>query len=410
MSYNAIVSKIKVAPHPNADRLQLGYVRGARVVVSLETQDDQLGVFFPADGQISAEFATAHDLVARKDAQGNRAGGFFETNRRVRAQNLRGVRSEGFWVPLSYFEFTGYDVTQLTEGMEFDTLNKIPICNKFYTKATLSVINGKKRVRFNVDMPEHGETAQFRFVDVPTGAYVSVSEKEHGTSFRYGYVDTFTPRKWWQRLFSRSEYVIKKEYVLGTRRAILGKKNEQEFTGGYYGNGDPYTIAPAKLHGKLKPNEIVYGEVVGFLKIGAALFTQNAAKLPDVKKQYGENVVFKYGCLPGESKLKVYRIVQDGRDLSRFEIERRCEELGVEMVRELDSLVFDGDRDALNARVEALLEGPSTFDDSHLREGVCLRIESPHGIRIVKAKSWTFGVLEGYIKDDENYVDAEEVA
>lgn len=417
MSYQAYIAKIATSPHPNADKLQVGFVCGAQVIVGLDTQDGELGVYFPSDGQLSKEFAEANDLVVRKDDQGNKiGGGYFDDKRRVRAQNFRGVKSEGFWVPLSYLAFTKFDLTKLKEGDAFEKLGDVPICNKYWTKATQAAIAGKKKIKFNVDMPEHGETTQFRFIQVPRDAVIHVTEKEHGTSFRYGNVMTHTPvtnklHKFWRWCRGiKSDFISRREYVLGTRRAILPKVGELEYGGGFYGNGDPYTIAPKLLYGKLKDNEIIYGEVVGYLKTGSPLFTQDTEKLPEIKKLYGKTMEFSYGCIQGESRLRVYRIVQNGRDLTWYEVQARCQELGVETVKHMETIAYTGDRDALNATIATMLEGPSLVDERHMREGVCLRIESKEGMKIVKAKSWSFGVLEGYLKDNENYVDAEEIA
>lgn len=417
MSYQAYIARIKTSPHPNADRLQVGFVCGAQVIVGLDTEDGELGLYFPSDGQLSKEFAEANDLVVRKDENGNKLNNaYFDEKRRVRAQGFRGVKSEGFWVPLSYLNFTKYDVTKLKEGDSFDTLGGIPICNKYFTKATQAAIAGKKKIKFNVDMPEHGETTQFRFVMVPRDAVIHVTEKEHGTSFRYGNVMTHSPyTSWWDKLrkklgLLKGDYRSERKYVLGTRRAILPKTSELDYGGGFYGNGDPYTIAPKKLYGKLKEDEIIYGEVVGYLQTGASLFSQNTSKLPEIQKQYGTDMTFSYGCVEGEARLRVYRIVQSGRELSWYEVQARCRELGVETVLFMETLVYKGDRDELNAKIATMLEGPSLVDPRHMREGVCLRIESPEGIKIVKSKSWSFGVLEGYLKDNETYVDAEEIA
>lgn len=415
--YQAVIAKISTAPHPNADRLQIGYVCGSRVIVGLDTKDGEVGVFFLSDGQLSNEYANANDLVIRKDENNVKiGGGYFDEKRRVRAQNFRGVKSEGLYMPLKSLEFTGYDLSKLKVGDMFDELNKIPICNKYYTKATLNAIKNGKRTskKWLVDMPEHYDTAQFRFVHIPEGSVIHISEKEHGTSVRYGNVlvkrDKSLLGKLWAKLTGGSTVSERYEYVLGTRRALLPKTNEYEFGGGYYGNGDPYTLAPSKLYGKLKEGEIIYGEVVGYLKTGAPLFTQNTKHLKDIKSAYGEDMVFSYGCVEGNARLRVYRITQNGRDLSWFEIQNRCEELGVETVHHIETLVFDGDRNALNAKVEALLEGQSFLDHRHIREGVCLRVENKDTLRSCKAKSWTFGVLEGYIKSDDNYVDLEEIA
>ena len=59
--YNAYITRIKnLHRHPNADRLQIGECFGNAVIVSMEYEDNQLGVYFPSDGQLSVEFADAN--------------------------------------------------------------------------------------------------------------------------------------------------------------------------------------------------------------------------------------------------------------------------------------------------------------------------------------------------------------
>ena len=68
MAYVAYVTKLtNVRPHPNADRLQLGDCFGNTVCVNLDYVDGQLGVYFPTDGQLSAEFCEVNNLVRKKD-------------------------------------------------------------------------------------------------------------------------------------------------------------------------------------------------------------------------------------------------------------------------------------------------------------------------------------------------------
>lgn len=93
----AIIAPITVSKHPNADRLQLGSVFGSQVVVGMDVKSGDVGIFFQEGLQLSDEYAKANDLVRRKDADGNAAGGFFEENRRVRCQKFRGTKSEGYW-------------------------------------------------------------------------------------------------------------------------------------------------------------------------------------------------------------------------------------------------------------------------------------------------------------------------
>ena len=118
--YKGTVLRIKnVRPHPNADRVQLATCHGNQVVVGLEVEEGHMGVYFPADGQLSHEFCHANNLY--REASLNKfpeeKGGMFDSNRRVRAQKFRGEISDGFWVPLHYFGFiqvSGLDV----EGFE----------------------------------------------------------------------------------------------------------------------------------------------------------------------------------------------------------------------------------------------------------------------------------------------------
>ena len=64
--YNAYITRIKnMHRHPNADRLQIGECFGNAVIVSMEYEDNQLGIYFPSDGQLSVEFAEVNNLLYR---------------------------------------------------------------------------------------------------------------------------------------------------------------------------------------------------------------------------------------------------------------------------------------------------------------------------------------------------------
>ena len=71
MSYNAYVCKIKnLRKHPNADRLMLGECFGNTVCVDTSYEVDELGIYFPTDGQVSPEFAEINNLLRKKDENG----------------------------------------------------------------------------------------------------------------------------------------------------------------------------------------------------------------------------------------------------------------------------------------------------------------------------------------------------
>lgn len=457
MSYQAVIAPIHVRPHSNADKLLLGLCRGNQIVVGLDTKEGELGCFFPDGGQLSQDFCDANDLIARFDDQGKKiGGGFFDHKRRVRAQAFRGEKSDGFWVPLTQLSWTGVDTSTLTEGMAFDELNGKPICNKYITQATQRAANAassgdprKPKSKSHTEMfPMHFDTPQFRdeVYRLKAGDTIYVLLKMHGTSQRYGHVldEVEIPlgrvdRAWnwtlgklsyfrkFRRLYTKWKRQPKTQegwrHVTGTRRVIRRDMSES----GYYG-GETFrenVIAPIK--GQLKKGEVLFFEVVGWTEGGGYIMaTQSLAKLTDkkwkpLKKKYGETMAYTYGCPPGTCKMFVYRIAittPDGLsiDLPWPAVKKRCAELGINHVPELDTILLtdtpsanEKTMEALRRRMDALVEGEDPIGQSHIREGVCLRVD--HGEltpMICKLKSHTFLILEGVLKDSDDYIDREE--
>lgn len=464
MAYEAIVARIHTRPHPKADRLQLGTVCGHQVVVGLDTKDGELGVFFPADGQLSDEFVRANELYSKSamDKLGllyteNHKFGFFSERRRVRAQSFRGEKTDGFWCPMDYFRWTHASkasVELLPEGYTFVELNGHAICNKYETPATKRAQSNLigRRQRENKCFPKHDVTKRFHYVSdkIPADAVIYITEKLHGTSGRYGYVldenplpawrlflNRFLPRKW--RVVPSREY----RYLNGSKNVIL----EKSTGAGYYGTNDFRYRAIEGV--TLKKGEVIYFELVGWVVANSCRAVHYSAadqaactlcskttvrpimdsqpikeELKDVRKQYGEQMHYRYGQPEGTCDIYVYKIIhmnEDGEaiDLSWPQVKARCKELGLKHVPELLTVLninmpnpaYDGlDPGTLESVVARLTEGPSTLDASHIREGVVLRVESEQGIEYIKNKSWTFGVLEGYLKSDDLYVDTEEAA
>lgn len=421
--YEAIVAVAKVSPHPDPEThsLAVADVLGYTVIVGRDTPEGLLGVYFPTDGQLSAEYAAANDIVRRKDANGNAAGGLFDENRKVRSQTIRKVRSEGYFAPLSSLAFTG-DVSHLKQGDRLTEVNGVPICNKWVAKATRA--QGASRAK-NVDRKnewffKHVDTEQFRFAAdlIEPGSMIHITEKLHGTSARHAKIwdktNVTTGRWWWKR--TREVETI--ENLVGTRNVILGKS-----TGvGYYGDGDAdFRRKVADTHiDNLHVGEIVYGEIVGYLPSGQAVMGgHDTSALKDKKllKQYGSVMHYSYGNPVGQNTFYVYRITHttyDGHqiELPWWQVKARAAELGLLCVPEIEEpYIYTGVVESLKGHVASLLEEPSILDASHIREGVVLRVESPNGrTKFLKSKSFSFGVLEGYQKESDDYVDTEEVA
>lgn len=99
--YKAIIAKIdSIEPIEGADRIVKASILGSNVVVSSDTKEGTMGIFFGVDGQLSEEYATRNNLIRKKDADGNNIGGFLEDNRRIRCLKLKGVKSDGLFMPI----------------------------------------------------------------------------------------------------------------------------------------------------------------------------------------------------------------------------------------------------------------------------------------------------------------------
>lgn len=421
MSYKAIVARAMTRPHPNADRLQLATVAGFQVIVGLDVKNGELGVFFPTDGQLSAEFCQMNDLHPRFDDKGKRVGGGFidPKHRRVKAQTFRGEKSYGFWVPLSYFAYTK---AELVEGMQFTELGGNLICNKYINEKTQA--QGKARTagsrKETAMFKRHVDTEQFAYnvERIQRGDLLTLTLKMHGTSFRLGHV--YEPRQLgrFKRWLSRFLPIEKNEWVYlnGSRNVILEKSNGV----GYYGDESFRYAATEALQGNLHPGEVVYGEIVGYAgpdKLIMPAADTSALNDPAFTEVYGDKMAYTYGCLPGQAKIFVYRITHASVygsvvELSWNQVKRRCAELGVPHVPEFwkGTFVYEGDRAELEQTVADLTSGNDPVGQTHIREGVVVRVDSRSGeTYFLKNKSFDFYVLEGVIKD-AGVVDAEEAS
>ena len=417
--HEAIVTKIKVHAHPDTQvhSLAVGYICGETVIVSKSTADGELGLYFPCELQIGQEFAKANDLIRRKDEHGNVAGGMFDENRRVRIQKFRGVKSHGFWCPLSYLSSFG-DVSSLREGDKIVSFNGVVICNKYFTPKTLKQQSNSavKPAKKNICFPEHKDTEQLKHClrSFNAGDNLVVTLKVHGTSQRVARNYIELPEKWYDKILglfgiTRERKVM--SFLNGTRRVVL--KGEDN---GFYSENFRVKVAE-KLNPYLEDHMQIFFEVVGWENNGSQIMPchlTTKSKDKELSKRYGENITYSYGCKPGEFDIYIYRIAYvfpEGKviDLTWDQVKKKCESWGVKHVPELDKFTFDGNIDALVEKIEAVSDGPDPINPSHIREGVCVRVDSSEW-KCYKNKGWTFKVLEGIAKEANDYVDQEEIA
>ena len=95
-----ITTITKLREHTNADRLLCTEVFGNNVIVSKDYYEGQKVVYFPIDGKLGKEYAEEHNLVRKKDENGNNIGGYLDPDKRnITAVKLRGEKSEGLIMP-----------------------------------------------------------------------------------------------------------------------------------------------------------------------------------------------------------------------------------------------------------------------------------------------------------------------
>ena len=416
--YCGYVTRLKnVRKHPNADRLVLADVFDSTVVVGANSQDGDIVIYFPCDGQLSAEYCEYNNLLRKKDENGNNIGGFLDPDKRnVKAIKLRGERSDGLVMPLSSLDYISKDLKDmLVVGDQITVLDGKEVCRKYIPRGrrTVNRAQTKKEKRKVNEFPlfeEHKDTAQldFNISAFKPGDLVTLTLKMHGTSGRTAYLPSAGKNKIEHFIF---KLFPRYKYVTGTRRVVL-----QEFgEGGFYGDNAFRAAYHNFFKGKLRKGETVYYEIVGYVNETTPIMgIANNKKMNDKEfvKKYGETTTFSYGCKPGESKMYVYRMTYTSLDGTVIEypwslVKRRCEEMGATPVMDLDRFIYTNEQD-LYARIDKWLDIDDPIGKTHVDEGVVARIEDRASFTAFKKKSYAFKILEGIIKENADAPDIEE--
>ena len=445
-----VVKVEKLKKHPNADRLQIAEFFGNEVCVGLDVVPGEIGVYFPSDLQLSLEFCL-HNNLLRKLPDGNPGPGYLDLDKRnVKAINLRGCKSDGLYCGLQSLEFTGMNFDELDIGDTITIVNGIEICCKYIPKRP----NGhyakggnkirKKKVPVAPLFSEHADTEQlaYNLAAFKPGDQIEITLKMHGTSQRTGYLPVLKgyKRTILDKLLRREGTPIYDwGYVSGTRRTVL-----DDFDGGYYGSNEFREPHSKFFEGKLLKGETVFYEVCSFTTDGTPIM--GTAKVPkEAQKEYGETMVFDYGCSPtgkkmlygrdqnGEqfgieidvpqSEAYVYRMTlttEEGYtidytpDYMRF----RCEQIGVKYVPVFyKGYIPEGQTKIINMETneehietagewvkdiaEQFYDGPDPIGKTHIREGVVVRIVNRPKFCAYKHKNFLFKQITGIIKENE---------
>lgn len=429
--HKAIVAQIdKVQEIPGADKIQTAFVLGQQVVVSKEWSVGFVGIFFQPDLQLSEEFCHWNNLYRKSDKNWNTdLKGFFEDNRRVRCQPFLKVKSEGFFTTLDSVSWATDGWFALNVGDQFDELNGNKICQKYISEKTRKAMsNVQKKKTKVIDTPmfhKHVDTDQFRYYvgNIPKGALLSFHHKVHGTSGRYAYTKVVrAPKTIKEKVldffgrFPRESW----DYVVGTRNVTL--YSDQYDKEGFHGSEQFRFDVLDMLKPYLEKGMTIYGELAGYANQSPIMGKHSTKILKDkvFVKKYGDEVVYKYGCVEGTMRFHVYRITYTNEqgvelDFTDAQVMAWCEQRGIlGPLAVHEPILYDGNMESLTSLVEGLTERPDVMtedyiDPSHPSEGIIIRVD--HGTQVpkfYKSKSYVFKVMEGIFKEDN--VDLEDAS
>lgn len=392
--------------------------QGNSCLISKDSNEDKLYLFFPAECQIDNEFLSINNLYRHTHL--NKDGtkkGFFEDNGRVKALRLKGVISTGFIIPLANL-YDNYSIAQnLKVGDEFNEVDGIKICEKYHKPTDKKVGMKNPRTKIIDEVidskfaPEHLDTSHLmkNIHKLSLNDYIAVTYKLHGTSARY--YNTLIKKKlnWKDKLAKFFGIDIKEEqydYVAASRRVVksigfeaLPDKNH------YFTSGDLWSeVGKEYFEGKLNQGEAIYCEIIG-------------------KTYTGEAIQHGYSYQLEKPKIYIYRISNINSqgielDLSYQQMKERAIQLGIETCPEYfygtlkefinNSHIHFTDLKEFNLEAtinymfyNQLLEKPSILDTTVIEEGFCLRVDKYGKPDIYKIKSKAFLLHEGHSLDKE---------
>lgn len=323
--YCATVVQIGEAfPIEGKDKIVQTFVNGLSIVIGKdEFKEGDIAVYCSIETVLNDRFLHLNSMYDNPEMNLDKeAKGYIGKQGRVKVIKLGGVPSYGILLhPASISNFTGESVEDIIGvlknhiGEDFDEIDGERFVHVYVpTFKSQSQSSGDKKKeklkRFDM-LPEdtmfrfHYDTSQLakeikRFKPEDE-VYISV--KLHGTSAIFSDILTNVPTKWWKRLWRKyvlhtNEYDQKYNFVYSSRNVIKNRYiNPKQKEGGYYGD-DVWGYWAQKLKGHFPHDYVIYGEIVGFNPKGSPI-------------QPG----YDYGCAVGQSKLMIYRVTYQGKEL-----------------------------------------------------------------------------------------------
>ena len=454
-NYTAVVVRLEnFVDLPNCDNVKAALLFGNSVIVAKGVQAGEIGLFFPVETALSADFLKNNNLY-RKPEWGNvdpSKKGYFEEHGRIRAVTFRGHKSEGFWIPLDSLSYLGLPLTEFPVGAEFDYVNDSEICRKYIPRrnkvSNPCAAKGKNKsvkdklvegqFSFHIDTAQLGRNMH----RITPSTIISISDKWHGTSAIFSNV-LIQKRGLAERLLPLFSFGILKEKfpkVFGILERKFPKVNTglEKVNTGLEKIGSVVVNFLTKIERKIgvvfgadeQPTEYgftwasrrVIKGVNGEAKKGSIHFYSDdiwsivgkriEPLVPKGYTIYGEIVGYMpdggmiqkgyhYGCQPGSHRFLVYRITSvnaDGKviELSWQAMKEFCEKFGLEFVKEFYFGRADGFLPMAPGQNEAEWQDAflKAVQDKYVRDEMC-----PHNNMEVP--------LEGVIVRVERYSECE---
>ena len=329
------IVKIKeINVHPNADRLELATIKGWPIVVQkgMYNSGDEV-IFIPIDSILPSE------LEEKIFPPGSKIK---LTKHRVRSIKIRKALSQGMIIPLWYISD---NVISYKVG---DDVKDILGITKYEPPVRAQAIltgNARSKKRNNPHFNKYSDLQHYKnypelFKECDQ---IAITEKCHGTSFRAGYAP-FDANRWWKKFLQFIKLAPKYEWVYGSRNVQFQNKIRKKIF--YSTNVYAECVETYGLKDKLKPNEIIYGEIYGH----------------GIQKNYT------YGCKNNEHKFIAYDVKIDGQWLDYNAFLSFCHQRRIPYAPHLYSGCYNKDE------LSQYMAGPSELSkDQKVKEGIVIR-------------------------------------
>lgn len=332
--YCATVVRIgETSPIEGKDRIVKTLVNGLSIVIGKdEFKTGDIAVYCASETVLHELFLHLNSMYEDKELNADtEKKGYINKHGRLRVIRLGGVPSYGLLLhPSSIATFLNEPVESVTEyleshiGEDFDEINGERFVQVYVPpiKSRPERLSRSERLKKKLDRFKMLIEGSFRLhYDTQMWAknvhlfnpddVVDITVKVHGTSAIFANILTNVPTNWFKRMWRKyikhtNEYDQKYNLVYSSRTIVKNEYiNKKQKPGGYYSD-DIWGYWAKKLEDIVPQNYCIYCEIAGFTPNGSP-----------IQKGYD------YGCNHvGEekSKLMVYRVTKDGKELEISEV------------------------------------------------------------------------------------------